>query len=246
MKTEDRNTATKMFHFSLSTPAGKLPTLSIEVTDHPTLFAELVPLMQAVCDKVVEQACSVLKEEEQVSCSRGCGFCCRQVVPLSIPELLFLAEHIEKMELFRRERLYHRFRFAREKLDRDGIIGKLRTAVSDSEANKAAEAYFRYNIECPFLEDEVCSIHPVRPFACREFNAVTDPLLCRDPFRNKISRVPVAPKITTVMARFAGRILGEKPVLLPHILLTCNTTVQPRWTSAFPGISLFEKLLGCF
>jgi hypothetical protein len=160
--------------------------------------------------------------------------------------MLYLSRYIQEMEPRVKEPLLARFSSARKKLRRDGVIDALEEAESDTAANEAAELYFRQGIECPFLEDDACSIHRVRPFACREFNALSEPWLCRDPFRNKIRRMPVAPKLTTVMARFAGRVLGEKPVLLPHILLTDKNSIIPQWYSAFPGISLFEKLLESF
>ncbi len=235
------------FTFSCATPHGPLPSLSIEVPDLPLRLSEPVPLMQALCDKIVDQACAAaLKSGGRVTCSKGCGACCRQVIPVAIPEALFLMEHIESMEPGRREIITRRLSGALEACRREGLCDALLTASSDQAAIGAAQEYFNRGIICPFLEEGACSIHPVRPFACREFNALTSPQWCDDPFRNRVRRVQVVPKITTVMARFAAKVLGERPVVLPMVMIASAETTSASWNEPLPGIGLFETLMSCF
>ena len=246
MASETDNVTVKKFTFTLSTPSGDLPPLSVAVQDLPTRLDELVPLMQEICNKSVDLAVKRLGKGERITCRKGCGHCCRQVVPLSVPEMLFLTDYIASMEENRRAALARRFSAAAKRLKAEGIIDDLLNAPSDQAALEAAERYFRKWIVCPFLEDDTCSIHAVRPFACREFNATTPPALCNDPFKNSVGRVTVTPKMTSVMARLTARVLGEKPVLLPHILLTDRAALKACWSDAFPGIALFQRLLQCF
>ncbi|MBN1578125.1 MAG: YkgJ family cysteine cluster protein [Chitinispirillaceae bacterium] len=235
----------KTFAFSLVTPHGKLPPLSVKVSYLPMRLSELVPLMQAICDKIVGQACTGLGSGEKVTCSKGCGACCRQVVPVSIPEALFLMEQMELMEPGRREITTHRLSNALTECRRDGLLDALLSAPSDQAAIGAAQEYFNRGIVCPFLEEGACSIHPARPFACREFNAVTPPKWCDDPFQNRVRRVPVVPKMTTVMARFAAKVLHERPVVLPMATIASEVTMKPSWKTEKRGIDMFSALLDC-
>ena len=243
---EKRKIRIKTFTFSLSTPYGNLSPLSIEVPDIPMRLSEVVPLLFELCNKCVEMACEHLKPEEKVTCSKGCGICCRQVVPVSVPEAMFLHSYLDRLPTERREHFQSRLKTIADSSRRNGILPALENAGSDHEAIAAAEAYFNQGYECPFLEEGVCSIHAVRPFACREFNAVSDPELCENPFENRVRKVPVVPKMTSVAARFAAKMLAERPVLLPLITLYAVVEVQSEAENHFPGIRLFETLLDSF
>jgi len=60
----------------------------------------------------------------QVSCSKGCGACCRQVTPLSPPEAFMIAEWVETLPDGSRTRLQNRFAEATLQLERSGILPK--------------------------------------------------------------------------------------------------------------------------
>ncbi|MBN1309564.1 MAG: hypothetical protein JXA18_16710, partial [Chitinispirillaceae bacterium] len=148
----------KTFTFSLATPLGNLPPLSVKVPDLPMRLSELVPLMQAICDKIVEQACtSATGNGEAVTCSKGCSACCRQVVPVSIPEALFLTERMEAMEPAEGTVATRRLADAMTTCRRDGLLDALLSASSDQAAIGAAQEYFNRGIVCPFLEEGACS-----------------------------------------------------------------------------------------
>ena len=49
------------------------------------------------------------------------------------------------------------------------MTGPLREALKSRLASRDAAS------GCPFLIDNACSIHPVRPFGCRQFNVFTAP-----------------------------------------------------------------------
>jgi Fe-S-cluster containining protein len=236
----------KTFTFSLPTPYGNLPSLSIEVPDLPMSLAEVVPLLHAICNKCVEMACAHPGPDEKVRCSRGCGSCCRQVVPVSIPELLFLRTCLAELPPARRDRYQSRLESVVHAMQKDGVLSALQNAGSGQEALSAAQSYFNQGLDCPFLEDGACSIHPVRPFACREFNAISPPELCENPFLNRVRKVPVVPKMTSVAARFAAKATGEPPVLIPLVMAGNPETFQSTWDAAVPGVALFEMLFDSF
>ncbi len=236
----------KTFTFSLPTPYGNLPSLSIEVPDLPMALPEVVPLLHDICNRCVEMACTHLGPDEKVRCSRGCGSCCRQVVPVSIPEILFLRDFLSELPQDRRSRYQSRLESVLQVMQKNGVLSALRNAGSDQEALSAAQSYFNQGLDCPFLEDGSCSIHPVRPFVCREFNAISSPELCENPFLNRVRKVPVVPKITSAAARFAAKATGEPPVLIPLVMAGNPETFQSTWDAAVPGVALFEMLFDSF
>ncbi len=99
----------------------------------------------------------------------------------------------------RRSEIRKRFADAREhfaalgwfdrvaKCDADGkkkpvgaVAKELKTLVSD---------YFNEGISCPFLEDESCSIHAVRPLVCREYLVTSPPENCSRQNDREIDRI---------------------------------------------------------
>src|SRR5438046_326137 len=77
--------------------------MSVTVPAGPTRLDDLVPLLQILSDNVVAAA---EREGEQqgkcVSCRKGCGACCRQLVPISPVEARDVARLVEEMPAPRR------------------------------------------------------------------------------------------------------------------------------------------------
>lgn len=100
--------------------------------------------LQAVIDTAV--AAGIAQAEAQgrrLACARGCAACCRTHADIPVYPL-------ELMGLYW---------FVLERLQ-----GSLRTRVAEQLAS------WRTLPGCPFLVDEACAVHPVRPMACRLFN----------------------------------------------------------------------------
>jgi Fe-S-cluster containining protein len=88
------------------------------------------------------------KYKKRLACGKGCGTCC---------------EHQKDLPLYPHE-LVGIYWYVSEKMtppERDILRDRL-------EKHKAGSG-------CPFLVDGTCSIHPVRPVGCRQFNVFTAP-----------------------------------------------------------------------
>jgi len=86
--------------------------------------------------------------KRKLACGKGCGNCC---------------EHQKDLPLYPHE-LVGIYWYVSEKLPattRDALTIRLSTHMADSP--------------CPFLIDGSCSIHPLRPLGCRQFNVFTTP-----------------------------------------------------------------------
>jgi Fe-S-cluster containining protein len=88
------------------------------------------------------------KQKKKLACGKGCGNCC---------------EHQKDLPLYPHE-LVGIYWYVSEKLPattRDVLKSRLAAHTADSP--------------CPFLIDGSCSIHPLRPIGCRQFNVFTTP-----------------------------------------------------------------------
>ncbi len=95
------------------------------------------------------------------ACKAGCAFCCYYKVEVRAHEMLLIKDYIGKT-------------FSAE---------KIQAVLVEAEANAAIirtltpEQHLTTNLKCALLQDNQCSIYPVRPFRCRNFHS-TDANAC--------------------------------------------------------------------
>lgn len=126
----------------------------LSFADDEARFPWLVTLLDAYAtiDKGVSSAIKREKSNgRELACAKGCCSCCttHQDIPVYPLELMGISWYvIEKLQAPLREQLKHQL----QNID---------------------------NVDtCPFLLDGSCSIHPMRPIACRQFNVLDKP--CSD------------------------------------------------------------------
>jgi Fe-S-cluster containining protein len=213
-------------------PAGAPRTLRIDIrTRHGDLrgnlavppgemrLAELAWNAMALDDRLVAMAEKAeAGEGRAVTCSKGCGACCRQAVPLSPAEAWMLADRVASLPPPRREEVLSRFAAVRLRLDEAGFGARSLSGAGREAMQRLGIDYFRLGLACPFLEDESCSIHPHRPSACREFLATSDPAHCSDPGARPVRNVPMAVSLTDALSRLCAAVLGGEPTAIPLAL----------------------------
>jgi Fe-S-cluster containining protein len=88
------------------------------------------------------------KEKKKLACGKGCGSCCvhQKDLPLYPHEIVGIYWYVSEK-----------------------IAGPVRDILKNRLATWLAAS------GCPFLIDNSCSIHPVRPVGCRQFNVFTAP-----------------------------------------------------------------------
>jgi len=158
----------------------------ITVPDAPVPAADIVSALQGLVNAVVEAA----EAGQIISCRKGCGACCRQLVPVSRTEGERLLQVVDALPAERRDVLMKRFAAAEVAIETADL--KERRGRSDRELSAA---YFALRLPCPFLEDESCSIHPERPLVCREYLVTSPAALCAGPEQEGVTPVAV-PKVS--------------------------------------------------
>ncbi|MCG7964815.1 MAG: YkgJ family cysteine cluster protein, partial [Candidatus Thiodiazotropha taylori] len=180
---------------------------SVEITNEPVHIHDLLPFFQRITDKVVEIG---VKEAEQqgkcISCKKGCGACCSQLVPVSRAEGYNLLNLIESMPAERQQVIRARFEQNIKVLKDAGVLQMMEQAVSNNDRMQLREVgvnYFRLNLPCPFLEDQSCSIHRDRPLSCREFLVTSDPVHCADTNPETVESLSLPKRISPIIYRMS-------------------------------------------
>jgi Fe-S-cluster containining protein len=228
----------------LSTPSGPLRG-EVSVHTGPMRLADLVPSAQELTMVVGGRAAAREAEEGRtITCRAGCGFCCRQLVPISPPAGL-----MEELPPQRRAALEARFRYVRALLQEKDLLEAVHDVQQlkqepDEAVRGVNRRYFELRIPCPFLEKESCSIHPDRPVACRDYNVTTPAAWCTDPFSNPVRLVPMPLPLSVALAWLAAERTGSPPVLIPLSLFPFWVEEHQEWGErTWPGLDLFRRFV---
>ncbi len=123
-----------------------------------TNFDSLTPLFKgirkqymAISDLTHSFTKRTHQQNQPIACVKGCSWCCFQPVYLTTQEALLLYEYI--LQSFDAQQI----RDIKSKAEK-----KLKKTKNLSEEKKQHIIH-----ACPFLLDDVCSVYPVRPMACR-------------------------------------------------------------------------------
>jgi Fe-S-cluster containining protein len=199
-----------------------VPNAAVPATD-------VLPALQELVSAVVGAA----EAGKEISCRKGCGACCRQLVPISRTEGEALLALIEAIPEQRRNVVRARFAEAEAAITKAGLTD--RGGRGDRELSVA---YFALRMPCPFLEDESCSIHPDRPLVCREYLVTSPAELCSGPAQEGVMPVAV-PKLSLA----AQRLQDEADSWFPLAMLMAWSR-KPRPPAAQrPGTQWVQRFL---
>lgn len=192
----------RTFSARLKLAAGDLAIeATVAVPAEPVPATAMLPTLRQAVDAAV--AAAEARETDRgrnVSCKKGCSACCRQLVPISTVEAHAIRELVDSLPPVRRHGLRKRFAAAAERLRAAGLHDLLSDPAKRADGGTAAlgRAYFALSLDCPFLEDHSCSIHPERPLVCREFLVTSPATFCASPDSDGVVPVP-APKLSVAL-----------------------------------------------
>ncbi len=218
----DSRSSTVKATFALPVGGGFLNASALLPAGQMTL-TQLLPVIQnlenAIVGKVGEEAAQA---GTPISCRAGCGACCRQLVPVSLFEAEALTAWMRTLPEERRAELEQRFHRALSALRDAGVIDAILESgwtLEEERATELAIDYFHAGVACPFLEDESCSIHPLRPLSCREYLVTSSPELCQDPSKNTVAGVQLPLKLSRVLYSFGQKLEQDPRGWIPLVFL---------------------------
>jgi len=235
---------------ALGLPGGTL-RCRLTVPFGMTSPVALLPVFRALAENIVSVAVSEQEAQgRKITCKKGCGACCRQLVPVSASEARRIRDYLEEMPEPRRTELKRRFAAAREALREAEILPRLMCGegLSREELFSLGLDYFRLGIPCPFLEEESCSIYAERPISCRQYLVTSPAENCADPVRGGVAVVPLPGRVSSALMH-SELSRGDSTDRWLTLVLA------PEWADAHPDLprprpgpellgDLFEALTG--
>jgi Fe-S-cluster containining protein len=235
---------------------GNEHELSCMVRLGRTRLSELVPLARSISASIVAIAAKHGTEAgKTISCQRGCTHCCRQLVPVAPLEAKRLAEVVSACSSEQRAAILERFSRAIQTLETAGLInarsrspGSQRAMVSkETNANAAwndvSRRYYELRLDCPFLENDSCSIYDERPIACREYNAVTPPALCES-FDSGIETIERPVRLGEALTKAGNDVAKTNEMAIPlPLALEWVATHAKTFSGEYDGEALFWALV---
>ena len=184
-----------------------------------------------------------------VTCGPRCAACCHQLVPISSFEAEFLATWIRSLPVEQQAALAARFRGALLALQERGVLSRLTPEMfelASEEFRALGQEYFMAGVACPFLVDQNCSIHPIRPLICREYMVVTPPEYCAEPGHMNTKAVVLPVRPSRALIKLGTRVEGDAQGWLPLVFLLSWMTagIEPGKTVAGPGPEVLREFVG--
>jgi Fe-S-cluster containining protein len=222
---------TRRLTVELALPDGRVH-IEMDVPTGAVTMEALLPSLRTTADAFVALSAEVSAASgKPVSCAKGCGACCRQLVPIAHSEARRIARVVEELPEPRRTEVKERFADALRRIEASGLLPVLegRTRFAAGKAVEVGLEYFRLGIACPFLEEESCSIYEERPIACREYLVTSLPVHCATPTAETVDAVNLPTRVWAAITREEKGLADSDPA--PCVPLI----VAPRWAAANPG-----------
>ena len=215
---------------------GQPLDLQMTVPVKPVKPHRMLPIFQQITDSFVGMTETAVENAGgAVSCHKGCAACCRQAIPLSEIETYQITETVEAMPEPRRTEIKQRFETAWHHFADIGWFERLDETfkLSLEERSQLVVEYFNERIDCPFLEDECCSIHQTRPLGCREYLVTSPAENCRQLSAETVRMVELPVKTSDTVRKITNSAeLNSSPANFVPLVLALEWT--RRKTGEFP------------
>lgn len=222
--------------------------LEVQMTfpEKPVRPQRILPVLQQMTNKFVDIGVKVAEQRgESVSCTKGCGACCSQLVPISEIEVYHIANLVEEMPEARRKIVKEKFEKACRRFHEIGVFRRI-DATSDfstEEIRKIAVEYFEQNISCPFLEDQACSIHPVRPLSCREYLVTSPAEICSAPTPETVKTIEIPHKMSRTLLKVWRDNYSPKTAFVPLVRALEWAKTHPEKSQRKMGTAWINEII---
>ena len=242
----------KKIYIDLQTPDWAVQS-SLSVPTEPVPIETWLPFLHALANQAAKCAQEAVERAgKRVSCEKGCGACCRQLVAISLVEARALAKLVADMPEPRQSEIRERFSAAARRLAQIGapegdISGDQVSAQSplvESDHQRLGAAWFSLQIACPFLENESCSIYESRPLVCREYQVTSPSEGCSRLYRTPVERIEMSVHLVQSLARATAEIAGVQVATIPIVMaLQWSGKIDAALSGRHDAIRMLEILL---
>lgn len=222
---------------------GETVRIKLTVPVGPASAATLLPIARNLSGHVVERITASLEQEgRSISCRKGCAACCRHLPSIAIAEARAIHRLVASMPEDRRSVIRARFAAANERMDQAGLLAMLvaRDRKLPVSAEELGMRYFELQIACPFLEDELCTIHSDRPLACRHHLVTSPAAHCANPESGAVDGVTMPIKTSRALSLADPETSNDAQKLLPLTLALDWVDAHPEPEPVATGPELVE------
>ena len=200
---------------------------TLAVPAEPAPIEAWLPFLQSLASKSAQSAeDAAARDGKCVSCAKGCGACCRQLVAISLVEARGLARLVTDMPEPRQSEIRGRFAEALRRITESGVLERdfsntetpAGEPLAETEHQRLGAAWFGLSVACPFLQDESCSIHESRPLVCREYQVTSPAAACSRLYKEPVERVEMSARLGQSLARATARIAGVSVAMIPLVM----------------------------
>jgi len=194
--------------------------------DSPATLADITPVARALSTKImgcVEK--KTIRSGFAIPCHKGCGLCCQYLISLSVPEAFRLVRETMMMRLVQREKIMNRcFEISQwlQKQLRNYYTAKKSSNgdnLNPRQLKEIAEWYFKEEISCPFLHNNMCTIYSLRPMVCREHLVAGSTSPCGNNGTSNSPKVQVPVRIEIALKLMTSKLeqTRQESIVLPCI-----------------------------
>ncbi|HON56202.1 MAG TPA: hypothetical protein PLJ38_04215, partial [bacterium] len=127
----------------------------------------------------------------KISCKKKCDYCCIAYLIGPEIEIELINYFINNTEYLKKKIIKNIKKWLDKILKFENLINQIKEIIpiigcgapSIEEVRKyysLANEYLKLKIKCPFLENNICLLYPVRPFVCANICSITAPKLCKN------------------------------------------------------------------
>ena len=214
-------------------------------------LADIVPLARTISSKITDVVLKNTRSKgDQIPCFKGCSACCnRCLVPLSVPEAFRLKEEIEVAPAHQLQSIWINCLNASRHILLHKPPKKIVHQSAEASSKKAADMnlisswYTSFNVACPFLHQDVCTIYEQRPLACREHYIIGSAEGCED--EDSFAEVLDMPiQIPNALGQLASELEGTsvEAVILPLALVWCKEN-KKRAERTWPYAAMVKRFV---
>lgn len=233
-------------NLTLDLPGESSLEFEVALPDGRVTPLDLVPIIHRMADALHERTLS----HHAVTCAQGCTHCCHQLVPVSEPEALHLARVVRAMDNASRRPIVARFTKTMRSLDSVGLLSPLTDTIGRPTPDQATmlglrKRYWRLQLPCPFLEDDLCAVHAHRPLACRSYFVTSSPERCAAIYEAAPGPVPVrhGADVGGALAAFSGHGIQQTRIVPLPLVLMAERPLSARPMPTLPGPVMLDRFL---
>jgi len=231
---------------------GKSLHICIGVENKSAKLSDLVPLARLFSTKIISITRQhITNNGDIIACRPCCSRCCRYLVPLTIPEAMYLTEEVMAMakseRAFAEESCLLTARRILELTPKHFIEKFAKTEPKIcSKLKDISDWYSRINLPCPFLLNGLCTIYEQRPIACREHLVIGSASICEAEGANQAKPVQMPISILEALAQLTSEFEHTtiEAIILPFAVIWCrenpeyfkHTWLAPQLVTRFINI----------